>query len=126
MKQFREDLTLPDLGYERATSSGIERGRDPEVDRLVGIYRSMLVARHIDEVEAEMTSGGEAFFHVSGWGHEGSAILNQSLIQEDWLHLHYRDKALMLARDPAGDVFSQFALQRPVALGGSPDERPLE
>ena len=68
------------------------------VRRLLEIYRSMLAAREVDEVEAEMTSGGEAFFHVSGAGHEGSAILNFSLIPEDWLHLHYRDKALMLAR----------------------------
>jgi 2-oxoisovalerate dehydrogenase E1 component len=58
----------------------------------------MMVARLVDDVEAEMTSGGEAFFHVSGAGHEGSAILDLSLIPEDWLHLHYRDKALMLAR----------------------------
>ena len=32
-----------------------------------------------------------------GAGHEGSALLNLSLIPEDWLHLHYRDKALMAA-----------------------------
>jgi 2-oxoisovalerate dehydrogenase E1 component len=66
--------------------------------QLLRVYRSMLVAREVDEVEQEMTSGGEAFFHVSGSGHEGSAILEPSLILEDWLHLHYRDKALMLAR----------------------------
>jgi 2-oxoisovalerate dehydrogenase E1 component len=58
----------------------------------------MLTARYVDEVEAEMISGGEAFFHVSGAGHEGSALLHLELIPEDWLHLHYRDKALMLAR----------------------------
>ena len=38
------------------------------MSRLRSVYRSMLVARCVDEVEAEMTSGGEAFFHVSGCG----------------------------------------------------------
>jgi 2-oxoisovalerate dehydrogenase E1 component len=92
------DMTLAELHGERAADPEIGTGRDLWVSRLRSIYRSMLVARCVDDVEAEMTSGGEAFFHVSGAGHEGSAILNLSLIPEDWLHLHYRDKALMLAR----------------------------
>ena len=92
-------MTLTDPRCGRAAAgSGMATARDPELSQLLGLYRIMLVARHVDEVEAEMTSGGEAFFHVSGSGHEGSAVLNLSLIPEDWLHLHYRDKALMLAR----------------------------
>jgi 2-oxoisovalerate dehydrogenase E1 component len=70
----------------------------PGRERLRELYRTMLVARYVDDVEGEMTSGGEAAFHVSGSGHEGSAVLALSLIPEDWLHLHYRDKALILAR----------------------------
>src|SRR5436309_254066 len=87
-----------------ATGPGRDAGH-PGLSRLWEVYRSMLVARHVDEVEVEMTSGGEAFFHVSGAGHEALAALNLALIAEDWLHLHYRDKALMLARGVPPEMF---------------------
>ena len=98
MTQFQEDITVPELRYARANPDGITASRKSRLSQLLGLYRTMLVSRRVDEVESELTAGGEAFFHVSGAGHEGSAVLNLSLIPEDWLHLHYRDKALMLAR----------------------------
>jgi 2-oxoisovalerate dehydrogenase E1 component len=52
----------------------------------------------LDRVEMEIINRGEAFFHVGGAGHEASAALARHLCPQDWLHLHYRDKALMLAR----------------------------
>ena len=58
----------------------------------------MVTVREIDRMEQELTSRGEAFFHVSGAGHEGLAGLALHLTDEDWLHCHYRDKALMLVR----------------------------
>ncbi len=65
---------------------------------LLNIYRVMLTARQIDEVSREITQRGEAFFHVSGAGHEASAAVAPHLTGDDWLHCHYRDKALLLAR----------------------------
>lgn len=62
------------------------------------LYRTFLTARWVDRVEMELVNRGEGFFHVGGAGHEASAILNRFLTADDWLHLHYRDKALMLAR----------------------------
>ena len=67
-------------------------------NQLLSLYRSMLSAREIDRVEQELTQRGEAFFHVSGAGHESSAVLARHLNRADWLHCHYRDKALMIAR----------------------------
>jgi 2-oxoisovalerate dehydrogenase E1 component len=58
----------------------------------------MVTAREIDRVEMELVAQGEAFFHVSGAGHEASAALARHLTPDDWLHVHYRDKALLLAR----------------------------
>ncbi|HAB15188.1 MAG TPA: transketolase [Verrucomicrobiales bacterium] len=58
----------------------------------------MLTARLVDRVEMELVNRGEGFFHVGGAGHEASAVLNHFLTPNDWLHLHYRDKALMIAR----------------------------
>ncbi|MCH5372625.1 MAG: thiamine pyrophosphate-dependent enzyme, partial [Planctomycetes bacterium] len=62
------------------------------------LYRSMSMARRLDELEHEITNRGEAFFHVPGSGHEATAALALHLQPEDWLHCHYRDKALLLAR----------------------------
>jgi 2-oxoisovalerate dehydrogenase E1 component len=58
----------------------------------------MLVARLIDKEEQEFIQRGQAFFHVSGAGHEGTAALVPHLTEHDWLHCHYRDKALLLLR----------------------------
>jgi 2-oxoisovalerate dehydrogenase E1 component len=57
----------------------------------------MLTARQIDEAEQRLVKRGEAFFHLSGAGHEGSVALAAHLTSDDWLHCHYRDKALLLA-----------------------------
>src|SRR2546425_777027 len=70
----------------------------PSVVALQELYRAMFRARCIDETEAKLVARGEAFFHVPGAGHEASAVLNAFLTPEDYLHLHYRDKALMVAR----------------------------
>ena len=65
---------------------------------LLSIYRVMYMARQIDRVSREITKRGEAFFHLSGAGHEGSIAIAPHLSPDDWLHCHYRDKALLLAR----------------------------
>lgn len=59
-----------------------------------------------------MTSSGEAFFHVSGAGHEAVATLNNHLIADDWLHCHYRDKSLMLARGISVEMFFLATLNK--------------
>ena len=65
---------------------------------LVELYEYMQMARTVDSVEEDFTRRGEAFFRVSGAGHEGTVAIWPHLIPEDWLHCHYRDKALLLAR----------------------------
>ncbi|PIE32259.1 transketolase [candidate division KSB3 bacterium] len=72
---------------------------------MLDLYRYMVTARQIDILEEDFTHRGEAFFHVSGAGHEGSVALAPHLIPEDWLHCHYRDKALMLARGISPEMF---------------------
>jgi len=64
----------------------------------LALYRAMLTARRIDELEQQITNRGEAFFHVAGSGHESTAALAPHLTPDDWLHCHYRDKALLVAR----------------------------
>jgi 2-oxoisovalerate dehydrogenase E1 component len=75
------------------------------VTDLLTSYRYMVVSREIDLIEQDFTARGEAFFHVSGAGHEASCVLQHFLTEQDWLHVHYRDKALMLARGIPTDQF---------------------
>jgi 2-oxoisovalerate dehydrogenase E1 component len=78
----------------------------PETVRYqLDLYRYMVMARTIDDLEKEYIHRGEAFFHVSGAGHEGTVALYPHLIAQDWLHCHYRDKALMLARGISPEMF---------------------
>ncbi len=74
------------------------------------LYRVMLASRLVDRVEMELVNRGEAFFHVGGAGHEACAALNVHLTPHDWLHLHYRDKALMLARGIPAEQFFHSSL----------------
>jgi 2-oxoisovalerate dehydrogenase E1 component len=62
------------------------------------LYRWMRTAREIDELERELVARGDAFFHVSSAGHEAVAALARWLTADDYLHCHYRDKSLLLAR----------------------------
>jgi 2-oxoisovalerate dehydrogenase E1 component len=59
--------------------------------QMLELYRAMVTARAVDRVEQELTGRGEAFFHVSGAGHESAAALAPHLVADDWLHCHYRD-----------------------------------
>lgn len=82
-----------------ATQNGTAAGKTPAPDALVeALYRPMRIAQVVDRIEQELTASGEAFFQISGSGHEAAAALNLFLNQDDWLHPHYRDKALMIAR----------------------------
>lgn len=78
--------------------------------QLLDLYGYMVAARESDIVEAELVKSGEANFLAAGTGHEGSAILAPYLIPEDYVHCHYRDKALMLARGISNEMFFLSAL----------------
>ncbi len=80
--------------------------------RLLNLYGAMFTAREIDRVESELVRQGLAFFHVSGAGHEATATLARHLGPDDWLHLHYRDKALAIARGVPIDEFFRSLLAR--------------
>ena len=80
---------------------------DSRVALFLSVYESILKSREVDLLEQDYTQRGEAFFHVSGSGHENIAFLNPHLIPEDYLHCHYRDKSLMIAR---GVTVRQFFL----------------
>lgn len=69
-----------------------------DIPTMLRIHRAMFLAREVDRVEQQLVKQGLAHFHVSGAGHESTALIADYLGPADWLHLHYRDKALLLAR----------------------------
>jgi 2-oxoisovalerate dehydrogenase E1 component len=75
-------------------------------------YVAMLSSRESDIVEAELVNSGEASFLASSEGHEGGAVLNSLLIKSDYLHPHYRDKSLMLARGVTSEMVFYSALHK--------------
>ena len=71
----------------------------------INLYQDMLTARQIDELAEQFTKKGQAAFYASGTGHEAVAALNVHLGSQDWLHCHYRDAALLVARGIRPEVF---------------------
>ena len=69
-----------------------------DIPPLLRLHRAMFLAREVDRVEQSLVKQGLAHFHVSGAGHESTALVADYLGPQDYLHLHYRDKALLLAR----------------------------
>ncbi|MFN2311496.1 MAG: hypothetical protein ABR590_05520 [Spirochaetia bacterium] len=107
-------------------------GRAPKLalhlspDELIRLYTTMVTAREMDLLEQSYTGRGEAFFHVSGAGHEGTAVLAEHIGPQDWLHCHYRDKALLLARGPTPRMFFVALQQGRVAFTWPTDEPSYE
>lgn len=79
---------------------------------LLNLYSSMIASRESDIVESELVNSGEANFLASSKGHEGSVIVAPFLQPSDWLHCHYRDKALMIARGISNKMFFLSALAK--------------
>lgn len=79
---------------------------------LLKLYSFMVASRESDIVEAELVNSGEANFLASSKGHEGSAVVAPFLIKSDWLHCHYRDKSLMLARGISNEMFFYSSLAK--------------
>ena len=77
-----------------------------DIPTMLRLHRAMFIAREVDRVEQDLVKQGLAHFHVSGAGHESTALIADYLGPQDWLHLHYRDKALLLARGlPIAEFF---------------------
>lgn len=86
---------------------------DPEYKRITKLFRDVYCARLIDTAEQMLVKQGLAHFSVAATGHEGMAALAAFLHGTDYLHLHYRDKALMLAMGIPPEEFFRALLATP-------------
>ena len=76
-----------------AAGAGLDR------ETLLGFYRTMLLARRLDDKEIQLKQQNKIFFQISGAGHEGIQVAAAAHARPgyDWFYFYYRDRAFSLA-----------------------------
>src|SRR5215510_5617433 len=85
-----------------AGAAGQERGRELEGltrEELLAAYRLMLLSRKLDDKEIQLKNQSQAFFQISGAGHEAILVAAGRQLRpgQDWAFPYYRDRAFCLA-----------------------------
>jgi 2-oxoisovalerate dehydrogenase E1 component len=106
----------------KATSAGRKSRSGLDRDVLIGFYRTMVMARRLDDQEILLKRQNRIFFQISGAGHEGVQVGFAPHLRpgSDWFYLYYRDRALTLAlgMTPDDHLLQAVAAESDVSSGG--------
>jgi len=80
------------------TKSDTKRLRGLGRQSLLDLYRTMLLARKVDDKEIQLKRQNKIFFQINGVGHEalGAAVGHVMRPAYDWFFFYYRDRAAAL------------------------------